>query len=82
MDRVLPAVDALLKIIWRRSAATKFCCETVLLLMMPVPLIISSPSHGKVLHPTMDKLKEEESEVNTMLFTSSDVEMFTFVCED
>ena len=30
----------------------------------------------------MDKLKDEESEVNTMLFTSSDVEMLTPVCED
>ena len=30
----------------------------------------------------MNKVKELEPEVNTMLFTSSDVEMFTPVCED
>ena len=30
----------------------------------------------------MFKVKEAESEVNTMLFTSCEVEMFTLVCED
>jgi hypothetical protein len=45
--------------------------------MTPTPLIISwTPD------PKMDKPKEAESEVNTMLFTSSEVEMFTDVCED
>jgi hypothetical protein len=30
----------------------------------------------------MDKSKEEEPELNTMLFTSTEVEMPTFVCEE
>jgi len=30
----------------------------------------------------MFKVKEAEPEVNTMLFTSCGIEMFTFVCED
>ena len=80
MDRALPAVDALLKIIWPPYGAAKVC-PTLLLLMTPVPLIISVGGRKSV-HSKMDKLKEAEPEVNTMLFTSSDVEMLTFVCED
>ena len=30
----------------------------------------------------MEKSKEAESEVNTMLFASTEVEMPTFVCEE
>ncbi len=49
--------------------------------MTPVPLIISSPPNGPP-YGEMCKAKEAESEVNTMLFTSSDVETFTSLCED
>ena len=75
----LAALDALLKIIWPPFAAAKLC-ETLLLLMTPVPLRISSPPDAP--NGETCKVKEAESEANTMLFTSSDVETFTSLCEE
>jgi hypothetical protein len=48
--------------------------------MMPMPLIIRAA--GGYDMDEIDKLKEAEPAVNTMLFTSNEVEMPTFVCED
>ena len=70
----------MLKIIWP-VAPTPNVFEPLLLLLTPVPLIISSPPMGGA-PGEMFKVKEAEPEVNTMLFTSCGIEMFTFVCED
>jgi len=76
----LAAVDVLLKIIWPPALVPKFC-KTLLLLATPVPLIISSPPTPGALGEML-KVKELELEVNTMRFTSFDVEMLTSLCED
>jgi hypothetical protein len=78
--RALAAVDVLLKIIWPPALVPKLC-KTLPLLATPVPLIVSSPPTPGALGE-MFKVKELEFEVNTMLFTSSDVEMSTPVRED
>jgi hypothetical protein len=52
----------------------------LLLLVTPVPLIISSPPDAP--KGEMLKLKESELEANTMLFTSIAVETFTVLCEE
>jgi hypothetical protein len=78
--RALAAVDVLLKIIWPPALVPKLC-KTLLLLATPVPLIISSPPTPGALGE-MFKVKELDLEVNMMLFTSSDVEMFTSLCDD
>jgi hypothetical protein len=44
--------------------------------MTPVPLIVSAPGEEK------ETLKDAEPAVNTMLFTSTEVEMPTSLCED
>jgi hypothetical protein len=52
----------------------------LLLLVTPVPLIISSPPcdpNGETW-----KMKEAELEANTKLFTSFDVATFTSLCDD
>ena len=67
--------------IWPASPATKFC-KALLLLVTPVPLIISSPPEHPTQYGGMFKVKELEPGVNTMLFTSSDVETFTLVWKD
>src|SRR4029077_10195775 len=73
----------LLKIIWPRSPATNVC-KTLLSFLIPVPLKISSPPGAG--HPghsgEMLKVKESELEANTMLFSSTEVEMFTSVCDE
>src|SRR3954466_3470915 len=78
--RALAAVDVLLKIIWPPALVPKLC-KTLLLLGTPVPLIISSPPTPGALGE-MFKVKELELEVNTMLSTSFNVEMLTFLCKD
>ena len=49
--------------------------------MIPVPLIISSPAPQMTLGET-PKWKEAAPEVNTMLFTSTELEMITSLCEE
>ena len=78
--RALAAVDVLLKISWPPSAVPKLC-NTLLLLATPVPLKISLPPTPGALGETL-KPKEAAPEVNTMLFTSTELEMFTSLWED
>ena len=48
--------------------------------MIPVPLIISSPAPATL--GETPKPKEAAPEVNTMLFTSTELEMNTSLCEE
>jgi hypothetical protein len=75
-----PAVDVFLKMIWPELPANRVC-KTLLLSVIPVPLIINSPPPQGTLDETPTP-KEVAPDVNTMLFTSTEVEICTSLCDD